>query len=580
MPKLMKSKQKTVKAVEREVVYEEISANVCCGETAITAEDAKALLGWEEVPEGGGAYVREVFSLAKVRARCNNNVTNRPIYAGVVQTLKQEILRRRWLLNGEPIIVGKTGLMLNGQHTLLALVLANIEWESDRERWAEYWPSPPTIDKTVVSGIDENDLTVNTMDTCKPRSLADVIYRSEYFASLTPGDRRNAARMTDYAIRLLWHRTGAGLDAFAPRRTHAESLDFIARHPKLLDAVKHVHEEDGKEGRISKYLSTGYAAGLLYLMGCSTTEPEVYRTASHPDESMLDWAKWSDACDFIVLLASGGKETAAIRTTMARSIEGGGLSNAERWSIVVNASLAHSAGDSITEDSLRLDYTEDEEGGRHLDEHPSVGGIDLGDPSTADEAALSLADPKPEAIVEEATKVKAKNLKQLRSEGVQNKPKPSKIGQPHRVGPNWAKDDVAWVRDPDGDHYLGRLTEDPWDCDGSDSRATVMDAKGEEWEVLYAALSLQRPTDKPTQQAVKFPKTQPRRKDKSTAEYQVGDRAWVFSKTGEHYRGRILDVSKNSVKLKIDNGFQGAGNVQMAWTKDLRREQPGEHEAA
>jgi hypothetical protein len=555
------------KAEERDVVYPETTANVCCGETAITAEDAKELLGWEEVSEGGGTYIREVFALAKVRVRCSNNVTNRPIYANVVQTLKQEILRKRWLLNGEPIIVGRTGLLLNGQHTLLALVLACLEWEADRERWAEYWPTAPTIDKTVVSGIDESDGTVNTMDTCKPRSLADVIYRSEYFATLSPGDRRSAARMADYAIRLLWHRTGAGLDAFAPRRTHAESLDFIARHPRLLDAVKHVHEEDGKEGRLSRYLSPGYAAGLLYLMGCSTTDSEAYRNASHPDESTLDWTKWTSACDFIVLLAAGGKETAAIRSVMARSIEEGGLGNAERWSIVANAWLAHSNGDAITEESLQLEYLEDGDGNRRLAEHPSVGGIDLGDPSTADEERIIADDPSPEVIKEEASKLRKKGKK----DASVAKPNKKKL-IPSRANTHWAKGDVAWVRDQDGEHYLGELTEDPWDCDDDNCRAAVQDSAGKEWEVAYADLSLERPgkpADKPSIRFPKSPKTKP-----FSDGYKVGEHLWVRDKSGDPWRGKVIEVSKNSVKMRVDTGHQGAGNVKMVWSRDLSREQP------
>ena len=345
MPKLKSKKVKTksdaaVAAESREVVYPDRTSVVCEGETAITAEDARVTLGWEEVPEGGGEYVREIYALAKIRVRLTNNVINRPIYTAGVLTLKQEILRRRWRMNGEPIIVGKTGLLLNGQHTLIALVLADLEWQQN-EDWRAYWPTAPSIDKVVTSGVSEDDETVNTMDTCKPRSLADVLYRTAYFSAMPGGQRRNAARTVDYAIRMMWHRTGAGHDAFAPRRTHAESLAFLTSHPRLLDCAKHIHEEDGKDSKLSIYMPSGYAVGLLYLMGSSASDPEAYRKADHPHESMLDWSRWNDACDFWVLLAAGGDKVAAVRKAMARSIEDGGLSMAERWAIVTNAWLAY-----------------------------------------------------------------------------------------------------------------------------------------------------------------------------------------------------------------------------------------------
>jgi hypothetical protein len=240
MPSIKKTKvTKTVKAkaktnVSRVALYETPYLELASGDKAITVEYAKKLLGWtveDDKEKFNANYLLKDFSGKKVR--CSNNVTNRPLYMAVVKVLIQEILRKRWRLNGESLIIGSTGLILNGQHTLIALILAGQQWEKDPEA-CDQWTTEPTIDKAIVFGIDESDMTVNTMDTCKPRSLADVIYRSEFFSGIKAGDRQACARIADYAVRILWHRTGAGLDAFAPRRTHAESLDFIARHPRLL----------------------------------------------------------------------------------------------------------------------------------------------------------------------------------------------------------------------------------------------------------------------------------------------------------------------------------------------------------
>lgn len=573
MPKLStRPRKQTEKKFEREILYPNPTSDVCRGDTAITAEDAKQLLGWEEVSEGGGHYVREVYALAKVRVRCTNNVTNRPLYKSVVQTLKQEILRRRWQFNGEAIIIGKTGLLLNGQHTLLALVLANLEWEADQERWSDYWTTPPTIDKVVTSGVDEGDATVNTMDTCKPRSLTDVLCRSEYFSTLKDNERRSAARMTDYAVRLLWYRTGAGLDAFAPRRTHAESLAFLDAHPRLLEAVKHVHGEEGTERRISRYMGPGYAAGLMYLMACSETDPTEYRKMAYPDESALNFDLWDKAADFIVLLASAGNETSAVRTVMARSIEDGGLSNAERWGIVSNAWLTYKDGDPITKTSIQLEYADDDEGSRRLVEHPSVGGIDLGDPSTVDESMLILNDPCKEEIERAAAKEKSRSLKKV-SVDRPVAPRPEKLLKPRRASSRWAKGDIAWISDVDGEHYLGQLTEQPWDCDDNNCRCTVRDSKGDEWEVLYSDLQLERPTITPVKPAVRVARASTT-KLASDRLFKVGDLLWVRDKGNDPWRGKVIELSKNSAKLIVHQGFAGCGTVKMVWLKDLAREQP------
>lgn len=563
MPTTKRKKEST--ATQREVFYPNIVADVCVGETAITIDDAKELLGWEEAADGK-TYCKEIFALSKLKVVLTKNVTNRPIYTSVVQTLKQEILRKRWVLNGEPIIVGKTGLVLNGQHTLIALVLACLEWESDPEHWTDYWPSSPTLEKIVVSGVDESDNTVNTMDTCKPRSLADVLYRSEYFSSLHSGERKVVAKMADYAIRLLWHRTGAKFNAFAPIRTHAESLDFIARHPKLLEAVRHVNEESGKESCISTYTHPGYTAGLLYLMGCSSTDPGDYRASANPDESTLDWSQWDKACDFIVLLSAGGSETSAVKRIMANSLEEGSLGVAERWGIISNAWLAYSSGKAITEKSLALSYLEDDNGYRRLSDHPSVGGIDLGDPSTADEDVLAMADPTPEEIAKEAAKLKGKNIK---AKEEVPKVKPKKLGLPSKAGSDWDEGDVAWVRDPEGD-YLGQVVGHPWKCDDGERRIIVRTQDNDEWDVLYSDLSLEKSGHKKiTKVAAKAPSP------KGQKEYKLGSKVWAIDEAGNHWKGKIIELTKNGAKLVVEQGFQGCGTTRMVWQRNLNWEQPG-----
>lgn len=195
LPAIKTKKQKPAKKVgvkkvaatmphskDRPKIHNTVSVELCSGDKALTQAKAKELLGWEEEEKGGTSYGQEFLLKSNgVKVRCYNNITNRPLYMANVQALKQEILRGRWRLNGESIIIGDTGLMLNGQHQCIALVEAVNDWEQDKSKWEETCPNVPTLEKVLTIGISEDDYVVNMMDTCKPRSLADVLYRSPFF---------------------------------------------------------------------------------------------------------------------------------------------------------------------------------------------------------------------------------------------------------------------------------------------------------------------------------------------------------------------------------------------------------------
>ena len=372
---------------EREVKYPKVTSRVCEGDKAITAKMMRDLLGVEPAPKDA---TKGVETLAGIKVWLTNNLTNRFLYRAKVETLKQDILRRKWKFNGEPFIVGCTGLVLNGQHTGLALLEAVAEWEKDPTKWPD-WETEPSMDKLIVFGIEEDDDTVNTMDTCQPRSLADVVGRSAYYRNrpLTLPQLKKLARSTDYGVRLLWKRTGAQMDSIAPYRTHAESLDFIERHPRLIEAVTHVCEEDEK-GKITQYAgSAGYAAALIYLMATVKTERENeegtgYGETSIPNESLVDFSFWDDACKFWVLLASGSADLIQIRQAIGKiQEERGTVTPAEKLAVVVKGwNYWREEGGEVPAESLELDWVTDPDGGVNLAPAiPIVGGIDIGNPS-------------------------------------------------------------------------------------------------------------------------------------------------------------------------------------------------------
>jgi hypothetical protein len=376
----LKSKSKT----SREVVYKSVGSKLCVGDNPFTAAMAKELLGWQAESENikfGKDFLLVDDTGAKVR--CYNNIANRPLYRSQLALLKQEHLRKRWKLNGEPIIIGKTGLVLNGQHQMISLVLAVQTWEKQRGLWKDYWSTEPTMEKVVTMGIEETDDVANTMDTCKSRTFTDVVFRSHYFADSPLNERKALSRIANYAVRLLWTRTGASEDAYGVRITHSELLGFIARHPKLLGAVKHIHEENSTGNSIGRFLSPGAAAGLLYLMATSSTDREKdshdgYAQVAFPSEEQLDFSRWNKACEFWVLVAAGSAEFRAINTVRASMGEEGKTTLDECCSLMVNAWLSFIAKEPLTTISLALSYLHDKNGYPTLSELPTLGGIDIG----------------------------------------------------------------------------------------------------------------------------------------------------------------------------------------------------------
>lgn len=482
--------EKKQKSVEREIVYPKPGSSLyAVGSSSgpLTAEVARELLGWEEVKK---EFSREVNSLTGHKVILGNNISNRPIYTATVLTLKQEILRGRWQLNGEPIILGKTGLILNGQHSLLALIAAHEEWENDPDTYSEWGKGGPTMDKFVIVGIDESDDIVNTMDTCKPRSLADVIYRSKYFENLASGDRRKCAKICDYAVRMIWNRTGTG-EAFAVRRTHSESLAFIENHPKLLECVKFCYEEEGEaadKGKISCYINIGFAASLMYLMGSSASDPSTYQDSDVPNEDMLNWDNWDKACDFWVSLAASEQSTSGLKKFYnAHLREHGAPTLREKCYMLAKAWRLFAETGSTK--GMDLKYEENEDGIRCLTEFPTTGGIDIGEPGDAVDTARSKKvvinnddeEEEPEVLEEDDGE----------EEQAETQTKKSKVANPKKA---IAIGTTVWVREDKGGHWRGTLKKiNPKTNQASVSPLKGVAGYGKDFAVGCDQISLKEP---------------------------------------------------------------------------------------
>lgn len=421
---------KNKKAADREVQYPEVTSEVFSGENALTVEHAKHLLGWEEETETV-KFGDDFFLVAPdgKKVRLKNNTKNRPFRKALCEMYVQEHLQRRWRLNGEPVIIGKYGETVDGQHRLTSVIFAEIERLRDLEthgHWKDKWPGPVTMETVVTSGVEEDDETVNTINTGAGRSMGDVLYRSEFFASFPPSKRKLMARSADYAIRFLWHRTGAGMDAFAPRRTHAEALDFLSRHSRLVKYLKHVVEENGEENRIAKFLPLGYASALAYLMGCGKSDHDRYRQGDPPSEKRLDWSLKERAEEFISLLAGGEsfKEVRHALGMLGDASTGSAGTLAERTAVLVRAwrVFADPAFKAFQENDPRVNLGSDcyqmKDDVRILVINPTCGGIDLGEPRDSVPVSTDSNDtpeppetPEQEAEVEEAkAEIRSENV--------------------------------------------------------------------------------------------------------------------------------------------------------------------------
>ena len=348
----------------------------------LTHDQAKALLGWEE--EGNDKFETE-FDLTDnngKKVRLNNNLANRPLDRSQYRSVESDILNRRWKLNGETMIVGRTGLTLSCQHRLVALILAWQEWIKNKEdnAWPE-WPGAPTMEAIIVYGVSEHSSVVDTIDTGKSRSLADVIFRSEFFEAMGRGDREKVARICEYAIKFLGDRTAAWADAFSSRRTHSENIDFLHRHPRLLKCVKFIFDSE-EEKSISSKISPGYAAGLMFLMGSCGSDGESYlKAGAGAKDSLLTWDDYKRAEDFWELIGSKDLKMFPIQQALAMLIEedeDGVATPHERVAIIVKAWKSFHSETSIQPDDLKLEYTTDGDGVKHLAECPSLSAIDFG----------------------------------------------------------------------------------------------------------------------------------------------------------------------------------------------------------
>lgn len=407
---------------DRPVVWEHIEFGQCWAggkDGPITAASAKAILGWESEAE----YVARVSAgmTEKDRAKLNvswpdvgdtvvgvdgrktrvllldengqkivcwNNPRNRPFTEGHARALCQDILKRVWAgptnfpgetINGQAgVIVSRQGEVINGNHSLVGLVLAEQLWNGVRQGafWHGLWPTEPVLETLVVYGISEDPRVIRTVDDTRPRNYGDVVYTSDIFAKLDASAKLECSRAMKSAVKLLWHRTGAGkISSYTRYQTNAELDEFVSRHKRIVDCVKIIHDLNKTRAySFMRLASPGDLAALLYLMGASQTNVDDYATVEPPpSDKKVNWANWDrakafweelaksnrqfDADDKRVVGWKGGKLSAVPEAIAALHDEGNARS-AEKYAILALAWARWVAKEDVEPADLKLRWND------------------------------------------------------------------------------------------------------------------------------------------------------------------------------------------------------------------------------
>lgn len=375
---------------EKEIVYSEYNVVLFVEGTKegeLTVEQAMALMGWQEESENfefGDLYLfrmtrTEGSQRVKKKVRCLNNLENRPFKPNLARKYMSEILRRKWRMNGETIIIDEYGMVQSGQHRLIGLIWAEWERRSNPTKWKEFWAQPITIPALVFTGIDSSPETVDTIDQGAKRSAGDVRYRRRTFD--TVGDREQAkmSRVLSYAVRLLWLRAGGMTVSYAKDFPISESLEFEDNHPKIREAVEIIWSLEGgrKIKNISSYISPGYAAALLYLMGACQTDHVAYDSVR--EESAISFKAWELAEKFWEIFVLPESPLSILKYKLNGMLAGGAQQRDEICGTVIKAWNAWTDDPEriLTEEDITVKKSTDEDGYVNLDETPRIGGIDV-----------------------------------------------------------------------------------------------------------------------------------------------------------------------------------------------------------
>lgn len=255
--------------------------------------------------------VTDEFDAAYAEKLLATNNRNRPKKSGAIKRYLEDIIRRKWDLTGEPIILDTNGQLINGQNRCFSLIKAEqMRLKNPKEYEKTYGHRGPIrIPMVIISGVKA--AAFRSMDSGEKRSGPDMMFCARLFDTMkdaqgkpkySDADKKKLSRILATAIRTVWLRTGGMKISDAPSFPPSEMQEFFAEHhPELLSAVTYTYDADaGREQRISSLVSPANMAAVLYLAAVSTSDAREVQ-----DGGELDFSLLPEAQQFVEEFASG-----------------------------------------------------------------------------------------------------------------------------------------------------------------------------------------------------------------------------------------------------------------------------------
>ena len=364
------------KARKPKKIYEEITAGV----TVVKYKQAVELLGLQVAAEEK-PFEEPFTKICDGRTVvCTNNTKNRPFNQKRSIELALIILSNQWVMNGEPIIVGEYGQVLNGQHRLFAIVFAYWMIMCDTEGQFSISADDLEIQTFMVLGISEDPKVVNTMDTGRRRSTSDAIIASGLLDDYKPskGIAKLASKGLENCLRWLWPRIHVESESFTTKRNHLDSIQFLRDHPRLIELVVSLSKVQAKKRAVTEACgigSFGLVCGLAYLMATNLTDPAKYNGKGET----CNYDAWDKSFEFWMAIAESEKIMLPMNGKMGdarRNCGGFGVDYCmlQLW---IQAWKCFSQEDKIDKAKIKLRWSKpDEDGFKTCLTEEFIGGLD------------------------------------------------------------------------------------------------------------------------------------------------------------------------------------------------------------
>lgn len=380
---------------------------------------------FEWVGIGGDLEIALVqdFGLSDAEELLALNTGNRPKKASAVEKYAEDMLRRKWDLNGETIIVDSANNLRNGQNRLYGLLKAEKRRQSDPKLYAEKFGLRGTIKIPVLIVRGVKPATFRSMDAGEKRTGSDMFFVADLFAGyknkdksqeFKDADKKKLSRILATAARTAWLRLGGKDVADAPKLPPSALEEFVKKHPQLVDVVVNIFRYDnggaGREKNISSLVSPAYMAAVVYLAGMSKTDRVDYdeRGLEALNDSLME-----EALSFADYFAAGAGLEEGSPILVLRKAYSAQIKNKEfarnrdvTLNMLVKAMVAFLNGETVKQTDLRWNPEKEPV--------PRLGGLDM---EIEDEAEGEEIEGDSEPIVEEV--VEAPKTKRRKSRKAQ-----------------------------------------------------------------------------------------------------------------------------------------------------------------